>query len=578
MARRHLSGLHLLGLLVFAVLAFLFAVPQDVGGQEQPTLEVGSPRAAMRGYLEAMIAGDDAAGARFLNLRGVKPAEREVEGPRLARQLKTVLDRTLWVDWESMSDDPEGNAEDGLPRRVDSAGTIEAQPPVPVLLKRVQTAEGPVWLIDSSTVAQIPRLYDEFGHGRLGEWLPELFFTFQILYLEIWQWLGLILAVLLAYALGTLASLVVLRTAKRLVARTETRIDDRLLHAISAPLTASFSIGAFFLLSLALQLSIPARRVIGGACQGLLILTITWLAMRVLDVVAGAMEERLTQRGDTTAATVIPMGRRIAKVFLIIIAGLSALQNLGFNITGLVAGLGIGGLAVALAAQKLFEDFFGGLSIIADRPIQVGEFGRFGDHVGTVEAVGLRSTRIRSLDRTLVTVPNSAFASSQIENFGVRDRIRFFAMLGLRYETSSEQLRHVLIEIKRLLASHSRVLPDPARVRFVGFGAYSLDLELFAYTDTSDWNEFLKIREDLLLHIMDIVEASGSGFAFPSQTMYLGKDDGLDAERTRAAEEQVRQWRSSQDLCLPDYPPERLTDLARTIPFPPEGSVATKGG
>jgi MscS family membrane protein len=577
MFRKHLLGPHLLGLIAFA-LASLLALPREGYAQEPVELEARTPRAAMRGYLEAVIAGDDEAAARFLNLSGLKASQRRTAGPRLARQLKTVLDRTLWVDLESMSDDPEGDTEDGLPRRVDSAGTIGAQPPVPVLLKRVQSAEGPLWLISSTTVAQIPRLYDQFGYGRLGEWLPEFFFTIQMLYLERWQLLGLILAVLLAYALGTLASLAVLRIAKRLVARTETRIDDRLLHAISGPLTASFSVGAFFLLSLALQLTIPARRLIGGTCQGLLILTITWLAMRALDVVAGAMEERLTRRGDATAATVIPMGRRIAKVFLIIIAALSALQNLGFNITGLIAGLGIGGLAVALAAQKLFEDFFGGLSIIADRPIKVGEFGRFGDHVGTVEAVGLRSTRIRSLDRTLISVPNSAFASSQIENFGVRDRIRFFAMLGLRYETSSEQLRHVLVEIKRLLASHSRVLPDPARVRFVGFGAYSLDLELFAYADTADWNEFLKIREDLLLRIMDIVEASGTGFAFPSQTMYLGRDEGLDAERSRAAEEQVRQWRAGQELCLPDYPPEQLTELARTIPFPPEGSASAKGG
>ncbi len=131
----------------------------------------------------------------------------------------------------------------------------------------------------------------------------------------------------------------------------------------------------------------------------------------------------------------------------------------------------------------------------------------------------------------------------EIENFAHRDRIRFHTILGLRYETSADQLRHVLAALKQVLVSHERVLPDPARIRFVGFGAFSLDLEVFAYVDTSDWNEFLAIREELMLQIIDTVEASGTGFAFPSQTLYLGQDDGLNAERARAAEAEIRAQR-----------------------------------
>jgi MscS family membrane protein len=215
------------------------------------------------------------------------------------------------------------------------------------------------------------------------------------------------------------------------------------------------------------------------------------------------------------------------------------------------------------------------MELVADRPVAVGDFCRFGDKVGTVEDIGLRSVRIRTLDRTVVTVPNSAFASLQLENFAQRDRIRFYTVLGLRYETTAEQLRFVLVELKKLLVAHPKVHPDPARIRFIGFGAYSLDLEIFCYVETADWAEFLAIREDLLLRIMEIVESTGSGFAFPSQTLYLGGDDGLDESRSRAAEAQVRDWRERRELPLPDPAPESVREATDSLPYPPEGSVLT---
>jgi MscS family membrane protein len=169
----------------------------------------------------------------------------------------------------------------------------------------------------------------------------------------------------------------------------------------------------------------------------------------------------------------------------------------------------------------------------------VGDFCRFGDRVGTIQEIGLRSTRVRTLDRTVVTVPNSEFSALALENFAERDRIWFQTVLGLRYETTADQLRHVLAGLTRLLRDDERVDPDPARVRFVGFGAFSLDLEVFAYIRTRDWAEFLRIREELLLEIMDVVAASGSGFAFPSQTIYTATDAGLDEEKARRAIEEV---------------------------------------
>lgn len=540
----------------------------------------GSPRESVLAYLKACRDGNYEDAARYLDLRDLPASRRAEEGERRARQLKVVLDQKLWVDLDALSGDPDGDPDDGLGAGRDRLGTIETEVgPADLILERARAPEEAVpWRFSRTTVARIPALYEEFGFGRLGEILPAPLFTIRVLEIELWQWLALVVLVLLAWGLGTLATLLLLAATRRITARTRTSLDDRVLNATAGPLLAVLGVGIFYMGSLTLGLALPAQRLIGGATKGLLILAFTWLAMRIIDVFGRTLEERVVARGETSARTAVQMGSRIAKVFLVVIALLSGLQNLGFNVTGIIAGLGVGGIAVALAAQKTFENFFGGMSILVDRPIEVGQFCRFGDQVGTIEQIGLRSTRVRTLDRTLVTIPNAEFSSLKLENFAARDRIRFFTVLGVRYETSADQLRYLLVKLRELLLSHPCVDPDPARIRFVGFGASSLDLEIFAYVTTPDWNEFLKVREDLLLRIIDAVEESGTGFAFPSQTLYVGRDDGLDAERTRGAVQEVAAWRSAGALCLPDFPPERVAEIARTIPYPPEGSATAGGG
>jgi MscS family membrane protein len=244
-------------------------------------------------------------------------------------------------------------------------------------------------------------------------------------------------------------------------------------------------------------------------------------------------------------------------------------------VTGLIAGLGVGGIALALAAQKTIENLFGGVTLIADQPVRVGDFCRFGSNIGTVEDIGLRSTRVRTLDRTLVSIPNGEFSQTQLENFGQRDRIRLACTLGLRYETSPDQLRHVLAEIRKLLLSHPEIEREPARVRFVGFGSHSLDLEIFAYVGTRDWNHFLAVREDLFLRVMAIVEESGSGLAFPSQTLYMSRDGGIDRERGARAEERVERWRQEGRVPFPDYDAETIEELDGSLDYPPRGSVGS---
>ncbi len=390
--------------------------------------------------------------------------------------------------------------------------------------------------------------------------------------MQLWQWASIV-ALVGASLLGSWAGTALLvRVGRSLARRSETTFDDTLLELGAGPLRA-------VLLALILrdgigllELPEPAQRVLVATAQAVTLAGVAWLVLRIIDMVAQETRARFAGRGNAAAVSVVPLARRTGKVVVAILTVVVALQNFGFNVTGFLAGLGVVGLATALAAQKTLENFFGGITLIADRPVQVGDFCRFGDRVGTIEDIGLRATRVRTLDRTVVSVPNADFSSLQLENFTRRDRIWLKTILGLRYETTPDQLRHVLVGLKRVLMAHPMVDADPARVRFVGFGAYSLDLEIFAYVRTTDWDEFLAVREDVFLHFMDAVQASGTGFAFPSQTIYAGVDGGLDAARARAVEAEVADWRATGRLHLPDVPADAAAEIDDTLPYPPKGS------
>ena len=197
--------------------------------------------------------------------------------------------------------------------------------------------------------------------------------------------------------------------------------------------------------------------------------------------------------------------------------------------------------------------------------------------MGTVEDIGLRSTRIRTLDRTVVAVPNGQLAAISIENFALRDRIWFRHTLQLRYETAADQLRYVLAQIRTLLYEHPKVDTASARTRFIGFGKSSLDLEVFAYVLETEYAAFLHVQEDLLLHIMEIVEASGSSLAFPSQVTYVTRDAGLDAGKAEEAAATVRRWREQGELPFPDFSSEKIAEINNRLEYPPPFSAQRKG-
>jgi MscS family membrane protein len=488
-----------------------------------------SPRATVLGFLAAARAGDWPAAATHLDLSGLPSASRDRQGPRLARELAVVLERTQPLDPDALSDDPAGDRQDGLALEVERLGVVPAASgAVDIVLRR--SSDGG-WRFGPRTVAAASSLYAELGSGELEARLPRALVEIRLLGLAPWQWIGLLLLALVAWALSWAVVVGLERVARRLAARSTTTLDDTLVATLAGPARAGVALAAFAAGVLTLALPLPVDRVVAALLKAAVVLVVAWACLRVVDVLAAAVAGRLAGRGQTGAVAMVPIGSKTVKVVVLLFAVLATLQNVGVNVTGLLAGLGIGGLALALAAQKTVENLFGGVSVLVDQPVRVGDFCRFGSRLGTVEEIGLRSTRVRTLDRTVVSIPNAEFSSLQLENFARRDRIWLHATLGLRYETTPDQLRRVLHEIRRLLRDDPRVDPDPARVRFVGFGAYSLDCELFAYVLTADHGEFLAIREGLLLKIMDIVAACGTSLAFPSQTLYVGRDTLLGGPR-----------------------------------------------
>ena len=277
---------------------------------------------------------------------------------------------------------------------------------------------------------------------------------------------------------------------------------------------------------------------------------------------------------ESLNASLLRLAARVLGIIGIVLILAYSAQGLGVPVLGVMAGLGFGGLAVALAVRPTLENLMGGVILFLDQPVLVGDYCSFGDHIGTIESIGIRSTKIRALDRTLITIPNAIFADMELINWARCDKMLILATLGLRYETEPDQLRMVLAKLREMLYSHPKIDRSTVRVRLIGFAASSLDVEVRVYALTRELNELHAIREDVFLRVIEIVSESGSGFAFPSQTLYIGQDSGLDQELSEAAKEQVASWRRSGTLPFPESAADRINHLAGTLDYPPHGSVA----
>ncbi|MGE5344642.1 MAG: mechanosensitive ion channel family protein [Acidithiobacillales bacterium] len=481
-----------------------------------------TPRSSLLGFISAAQKGNWSLATEFLQATG---SAGEAAREALAKQLEAVLNQAFTGDIQKLSASPLGDVADGLPPDLERVGPIVVgDESVDLLLVRKTPPEGPaVWLVSSQTLREIPRLYRELGVPQIEEKLPEALRR-PLGLLHVWQLLGFFVLLPLLYVL---ARVVLSMAVKPLRARLEKSGRQghfrEALKRARTPLAVLLTLVLHRLAVPYLSLSLLFRYRYGLWFSVSVVAVSAWLFLRLIDSLSGATHDRFAAAGST-AVPMITLGRGILKGLVWVAAALVALSVFGVNLTAALAGVGIGGVALAFAAKTSIENIFGGFTVLGDKILRVGDACRIGTYIGTVEDITLFATRLRTPERAIVSIPNGTLLTREIENLSSRDRFLFTHVLGLRYETSPAQLKTVLEAVRKLLADHQRVAPEDARVRFLRFGASSLDLELRAYVLAADFPAFLAIQEELLLSVMEIVAASGTSLAFPSQTLYLGRD------------------------------------------------------
>jgi MscS family membrane protein len=516
-----------------AVVGLLFATPPDMRAQTPPAasppaaprlndpLNRDSPQSAVVSFLDACRTKNFARAGHYLDLRNIPSSDsRFQDRPQLAQQLGDILDRDVSFDVASLSRDQSGDLEDGLPpsrERVDSF-TLNGKK-LDLLLEHVNLRNGlSVWLFSSDSVKLIPQLSAMVTDSPVEKYLPEALVRPKFIGTPIWRCIALILLVLALTAISRSLSRLALAITAAVMKRVAPQIPSSVLQVFIGPLrlllvVALFRAGVEWIGPSAL-LRLALSRILG-----LLFLSgIAWLFIGIVDLAMERLRVVLSSgRYQSVTSSALPLIGRVIKITILLLTVAAVLSQWGYNTTTILAGLGVGGVAVALASQKTIENLFGSVAVISDRPVSVGDFCRFDDRVGTVEDIGLRSTRIRTLDRTIVTIPNAQFSSMSLENFSKRDKMWFHQILNLRRDTTPDQVRTLLASITKILQDDPHTEVGPLPVRFIGVGSYSLDLETFAYVLTPNFDTFLKKQQELLLKILDAIEDAGTALALPTQ-------------------------------------------------------------
>jgi MscS family membrane protein len=482
-----------------------------------------TPRGTVLGFLSASRKGEAQLARQYLNTRLGDTAAAD-----LGHKLFIVLDARLPARLAQLSDAPEGSRSNPLSPDQEIVGVVtEGASRVEIVLERVERAKvGSIWLFSSTTLDAIPPLYAQIAESRTNAVLPRFLIDTRVAGVPLFEWLAVLLSLPLLYYTTVLLNRVLTPLIRLVWRRLFTESDLLGSNVLPTParLVLLALVGRLILASL--PLSLLMRQFLTSIGSLITIVAGVWL----LTVLNGHIERHISRRlppsNVAAAASLLRVGRRGVDLLVIFAGLLVMLRHFGIDPTPALAGLGVGGIAVALAAQKTLENVIAGASLIFDQAVRVGDFLKMGDISGTVDHIGLRSTRIRTLDRTVVSVPNSQIANASLETISARDKYWFHPVVGLRYETTTDQLHAVVDGIRHRLGQHPSIDPESVRVRLLRLGVFSLDVDVFAYVHARDWNHFLEIQEQLLFGVAEIVNRAGTGIAFPSQTMYVATAQG----------------------------------------------------
>jgi MscS family membrane protein len=499
------------------------STPATASGKSSDQLGRDTPYGTVFGFLQTAQQGDYSIAAEYLQM---SPARRQSEGDTLAMKLNVAMNRAFGGSLRP-SRDREGTPQEDVPLDRQNLGTMSAGD-VEADLELVRVTDpsaGRIWLISSNTLSKVPELYDQVEARRVETRLPAWTVKHQLAGMPLWQWISLLLLIPVAAAAAWLL-LVLLQIPLRVWARRRGHVELVQWRSVSSP--AWLLVGATVHRILASYLGLPLlpRHYYNQVVAVAVIVGFNWILWRVIRWFLQRVRNRALARGHSGTGSLMLLGERIIKAIVVVMALFLILGVLGFNLSTALAGVGIGTLAVGFGAQQTIANLFGGVSVLGDEVIRVGDVCKFGDRTGTVEDIGLRSTRVRTEERTLLAIPNGTVATINVENLSRRDKLLFKTVLGLHSETSPDQVRDVLAQMREILKNHPKIEASTARVRLTEVTTSAINIELVCYVLTRDFDEFATAREDLLLRIMKFVEDSGTNLASASQTLYLSGDPG----------------------------------------------------
>ena len=482
----------------------------------------GTPRSSVEGFIAATRDGKYEKAAQYLDLRNLPIWIDADEGPELARKLKVIMDRAFWVDLELVNTDPAGTQNDGLPFNRDLLDRIKTPyKAVDILLQHVPRDDGVyIWKFSNRTVAEIPLLYEHFGYSPFEEKLRKLLPDITFLGWQSWQWLEFLFLLPLAF----LAALVPTWFAGFLLRRQETEMKRRVGQFI----TGVVRIILWLLLIRAgvhiIGLSVTMRSIMQVGT--FTTIAFIWAAMRFMNLSFDWWISRLRKSGQESTIVLLSPTKTVFKTVIVIIGIVIWLDNIGYDVATLLAGLGVGGIAVALAAQDTLKNFLGSIMVLLDKPYQVGQRIVIKGHDGVVEEIGLRSTKIRLLTGHQTTVPNEQMAGSDIENIGRRPHIRRLTNIALPYNTPLDKVQKAVDIIRNALDDHEGMDPEfPPRVYFNEFNPASLNIIVLYWYHPPNYWDFLDFNQRVNIQIMQEFEKEGIKFAFPTTTTHLAPDD-----------------------------------------------------
>jgi MscS family membrane protein len=404
-------------------------------------------------------------------------------------------------------------------------------------------------------------MWDELGYSDLAVWLSRTLPEFYILSMGNWQFATLLFTVIAGwFATGWISQLV-----SRLTRRIANPWGHALRRFLQTPLRLMLYVLLIRIVIAQLGLSVMARAYLQSSPLEYIVAVI--FAFGLLNLYRDYKIRQLELLGEIEYVALIKPVIVIVRIIVATTAALMWADQAGFNVSTLITGLGVGSIAIALAAQKTLENVIGAITLYTARPIRPGDWCRFGETKGMVEEIGLRSVTLRTKDRTLVTVPNSMFSSADIENFSVRDRIRFFKLLELQMPTP-DQLRAILGEFRALFAAHPMVKQDSISIRLSDIAAATAVMRLDAEITTKEYQEYLAVAEDLNLRIIEIVHHNGAIFSGPGQVLQLRDFQQASVDKLAEVDAKLEVWRQGEGLPFPDLSDSEKQRLKNTLTYP----------